>query len=127
MEVEQRKFGPIPVWLFDSEVSQKSASKEMLEANKANEFVHGFDNAETLIMSIYNFYNENGKNIFAKGFNIDELSMYIVLLIKSISFQRSAHNSLLRIPLLRVKAIIVLYLIFSLFRHFNNVITCSLS
>lgn len=77
MAIGQRKFGPIPVWLFDSEVSQKSASKEMLEANKANEFVHGFDNAETLIMSIYNFYNENGKNIFAKGFNIDELSMYI--------------------------------------------------
>ena len=82
MAIGQRKFGPIPVWLFDSEVSQKSASKEMLEANKANEFVHGFDNAETLIMSIYNFYNENGKNIFAKGFNIDSLCVILNSIFK---------------------------------------------
>lgn len=84
--IEQKKFGPIPTWLFDSKVSQKSASKEMLEANRNNELIHEFDNAETLIKSIYNYYNENGKNIFVKGFNIEELTIYIERAKKKIPY-----------------------------------------
>lgn len=58
----------------------------MLEANRENALVYGFYNAETLVRSIYNYYNENGKNIFVKEFNIEELTMDIERAKKQISY-----------------------------------------
>lgn len=84
--IEQEKFGPIYSWLFDSKDNSNSASKEMLKANKDNEYVNGFNNAETLISSMYDYCNKKGIDIFSKEFNIDELTMHIERAKKQIPY-----------------------------------------
>ena len=68
---------PIHSWLFRTKNETRSASREMLDANRENKFIHEFDSAETLTKSIYDFYSQRGENIFAKGFDINNLPIYI--------------------------------------------------
>ena len=72
---------PVECWMFTG-TDQDLASKEMFKANQSNPHAHGFDDAETLIKSLYEYCSRpdsglSPNQIFKDDFDIEKVGEYI--------------------------------------------------